>query len=101
MEIWDDGSGGAMKKTRLSEEHFTNGEDPAVGGRLSDSRGGQEAQDLRPDDLPVAQALWPARGARSEVSQTARGRKNAKLKKLVAERDFEIEVTNSWRVEVT
>src|SRR3569833_2860548 len=52
----------------------SDGQDPAGGRHEHRDRGRQEARGQRADDLPVAQALWPAGGGGREAAAADRER---------------------------
>ena len=77
-----------MRKTRFTDERIV-----AILGRRTaiDAGRRQAARHLRADDLHVAQAVRDVPGRRCPAPEAAEA-ENARLKKLVAERDLEIEV---------
>ena len=68
-----------------------DGGDPARGGSRAGGGGRQAARDQRADDLHVAEAVRDVPGDDVAPASSSR-QENARLKKLVAERDLEIEV---------
>ena len=73
-----------------------DGGDHARGGSRAGGGGGQAARDQRADDLHVAQAVRRVAGERCRRLKQLEA-ENARLKKLVAERDLEIEVMKESR----
>jgi hypothetical protein len=77
-----------MKKSRFSE---ADGEDSAGGGSGERRGRGEEARDQRRDDLRLAEAFGQLEAV--DVKRLRQlEQENLKLKKLVAERDLEIDV---------